>query len=113
MESALSNGSLDVLVFGGDGRRLRARWAQACVTHIPSSRYGGNGSARRAVVRIHQGRPALVVLLVRWMGHPERDVIVRACRLAGIPVIAVPGGSASAVGLIAMHLAASTTAGAS
>ncbi len=83
-----------IAIVGGDGRDHTIR-VTAEVRSYPSSRDGGNGTIRRAIAAIKRGKIQLVVLLVRWLGHPEYQSVVKACKVAGVRCLTVPRGSVS------------------
>ena len=75
-----------VAVFGGDGRHS-ARWEKRGeVRYFPSSGNGGNAGARRLEQAVRTGGVDLVVILIRWNGHPGTKRIRDLCSSLRVPV---------------------------
>ena len=83
----------DIALFGGD-----ARYGSDVpgLRTYPSSRTGGQGRIRSLLAAIGGGAISAVVILVRWVGHSERDAVHDACARAGLPCLDVPGGWSAA-----------------
>lgn len=98
------NEPLKILVVGGDPRRTFPTLDNVEVRRLGSRRYAGNGSIRSVQRIVRNRRVDLVVLLVRWMGHPAAETITAACKKAGVHWIRVPGGASSACRAVTLHL---------
>jgi len=101
----LQGGNMQIAVIGGN-RRWGIRLGRS-IRHFPSSREGGNGTIRAARDAIQGGAFDLVLFLVRWLGHPEFDALVSACRSAHVPHRIVTGGLSAARRSVQQVLAAS------
>lgn len=75
-----------VAVLGGDGRFDHGSVPGARVRVFQSSRYGGNGPARRLERSIRSGGVDMVIVLARWNGHSQVNHLRRLCRQLGVPV---------------------------
>ncbi len=75
-----------VAVLGGDGRFDPRSLPDARVRIFQSSRYGGNGPARRLERAIKAGGVDKVIVLARWNGHSQVNHLRRVCRQHGVPV---------------------------
>jgi hypothetical protein len=96
---------LTIAIIGGDGRHHAPRLIRATFRTFGSSRYG-SGNTRSAVAAIRSGTLGLVVLLVRWLGHPESHVLASTCRGAGVPILVVDGGMSAAWRAVRRFIAA-------
>lgn len=96
---------LRMLLVGGDGSRAFPAFPDGVdVVRVSSRRYDGNRSIQCALATLRKGNVDLVVLLVRWLGHPAHDALVAACKRTGVPLIRVSGGASSAIRAVALHL---------
>ena len=91
-----------VLVIGGDGRKSPSPLLY--IRFVPSCRYGGPARINHAVAAIRSGSVGLVVLLTRWLGHSEYQLIVRTCREANVRFIIARGGIATTLRAIGAAL---------
>ena len=87
--------SVAVAVVGGRRSPTIPDVVGAEVRHFPSSGYGGNGRHQSALAAIRGGGFALVLIVVRWMGHADSDGVRRACRNSGVRFRVVTGGMGS------------------
>jgi hypothetical protein len=94
-----------VAVVGGDGARQVPLVAGAVICQFPSVREGGNGRQQHAIAAIRGGAFALVLVVVRWMGHSHCDNVRRACRRSGVPCLVVVGGMASVARVVEAFVA--------
>lgn len=86
-----------IVVVGGDDRVHGINFGPGVtVRTFASPRYAGNGSTHRAFETIGRGAIDVVVLLVRWLGHPESRALIAACKSANIPVLTIAGGFSKA-----------------
>ncbi|MEQ1566319.1 MAG: hypothetical protein ABMA64_11825 [Myxococcota bacterium] len=95
-----------ILIIGGDERTAVLTDLGSGVRAYPSPRYAGTGSLRRALQAIVNGGVDLVVLLVRWLGHPDYHAVVDRCRSAGVRYLVVAGGYSAARRAVAEALGA-------
>jgi hypothetical protein len=86
---------LAIAVIGGDARQCAAHTDAATIRLFSSSNDGGNGRLRAALAAIRRGSFDVVVLL-RWLGHSDSQVMVSACAAAAIPARVVSGGMTAA-----------------
>ncbi len=91
---------INIAIVGGDERRGRDFPIGVRVRRFASNHFGGNGGLKRVLTAIASGTLDLVVLLVRWLGHPAADRVRSACKQAGVPCHNVSGGESSATRLI-------------
>lgn len=92
MDKGASSG-ISVAVIGGDGRHLTIRGV--ALHRFESAGDGGIGRQRSMVAAIRGGRFALVVVVVRWLGHGDSERARQACRRNGVPCRVVAGGMTS------------------
>lgn len=89
-----------IAIVGGDSHRFDLRRGDANLSFFSSSKYGGNGRLQSTLASIRRGSFDLVILMVRWLGHPESHALVAACRACQAPVRTVPGGISSVANLV-------------
>ncbi len=95
-----------VLIVGGDARTGALTALGTGFRAYPSPRNAGTGSVRRALRAIVSGTVDLVVLLVRWLGHPDFHAVVNRCRSVGVRYLVVAGGHSAARRAVAEALGA-------
>ena len=83
-----------IAVVGGNGRRVEVPGG-LCVRWYPSAKEGGHHSARRVLDAMAAGGVDVVLLLVRWLGHPLATRVRAEGRRVGVPVQFVLGGRSS------------------
>ena len=81
-----------ILIFGGDGRDHDLRLAGAEVRRFPGPRFAGNGRFRSGLSALETGEANLALGLARWLGHSDARALSRACAVAGVPLLWIPGG---------------------
>lgn len=86
---------ISVAIVGGC-RRIDDPPRHVSLICCPSSRYAGGARFRSALEAIRNRAVAIVIVLVRWLGHSEFHALTRACRAANVPLVVVPGGVSSA-----------------
>ena len=92
-----------VLVFGGDGRyKFDTTPFEDRVKVCPSSKRGGRARFQSGLAAIRGA--GLVIILTKWIGHPDRVAIETACRQAGVSFRSVYGGLSSARGIVRAFL---------
>ena len=85
-----------VVIIGGDARRGPAVPAHIVTRKFGSRRNAGNTALARAKGAIRPGRVDLVVLMVRWLGHPTSKAIRKHCARVGVPCRFVDGAHTAA-----------------
>lgn len=70
---------LRVAVFGGDGRKLGSFREGIDVRYFPSQSHSNRGM-RSLLSQIDRGDLDLVLLLTRWLGHPESWAVRDRCQ---------------------------------
>ena len=83
-----------IAIVGGDARN-HLSFPDATIRAFGSQKHG-SGHRRSLLDAIRFKHIDLVILLVRWLGHPERDRFVDACRKACVTYRVIPGGVSSA-----------------
>jgi hypothetical protein len=87
--------TISVAIVGGC-RRIDDPPPHISLVCCPSSRYAGAARFRSALEAIRNRAVAIVIVLVRWLGHSEFHALTRACRAASVQLVIVPGGVSSA-----------------
>lgn len=77
---------------GGDGRVFGCAVPDVVLAHFPSRRDGGARGPRAVASAIRHGTVALVVLLVKWLGHADFWAIKRLCASRGVRCVSLSGG---------------------
>ncbi|HMV65382.1 MAG TPA: hypothetical protein PKA64_00935 [Myxococcota bacterium] len=85
-----------VIIVGGDDRTLALEQVHPGLRAFPSAQLAGEGSKRRALLAITNGKPDLVIVLCRWLGHSDYHAIAERCRKAGVRLQRVLGGFTAA-----------------
>lgn len=81
-----------VAIYGGDGRHLHRFTAVGSFRVFSGNRYG-RGSLSALDEAIRTGSIDLVIVLVRFIGHPEYRALKRVCRSTGTMVRCFRGSS--------------------
>lgn len=82
-------------IVGGDERAWGGYPEGVEVRRYGSTRFKGNGALRQVLAAIASGGLDVVVLMVRWLGHPASEQVRAACSRGGIRCLVVPGGESS------------------
>lgn len=83
---------LRVVLVGGDQRTQLLVDEMEGLRSFPSSKCAGSGSIKRALATIPNGTTDIVVVLCRWIGHPDYYAIVDICQRARVRLVRVVGG---------------------
>lgn len=86
VKSKSSSSTVKIAVLGGDGRFRLPEFLDGAYTLFKSTRYGGNGEARRLEAGLRSGSFDKVILMVRWNSHSVTRHIKRLCKQLGVPV---------------------------
>lgn len=97
------------LVLGGDGRQVRQELQGVRIDVRGSFRKGGNGQLNSARTLVKNRSIDLVVLMVRWLGHSEVNVIKSDCKTSKVPYVCIPGGVSSMIVELERHFGITRT----
>lgn len=92
---AIHNSEVSIVIVGGDGRQRHHQIRNASIRCFASSKHG-NGNPRSVIAALRSGSVDLVILLVRWLGHPERHAIVATCRTQAVRYLVIERGMTAA-----------------
>jgi hypothetical protein len=79
------------LVIGGDDRNAPAL-LRLGVQYVPACRGSGTRLVARAIDRLGDGQIQHVIVLCRWISHPDFWALRAACRRHGVQLTLIQGG---------------------
>jgi hypothetical protein len=86
----------EIVIVGGDARQGDRLIRGFRIRAVASTKHGGAGEHRALIAAIRGGNIQLVLLLVRWLGHPESHAIAATCRAVGVRCLVVTAGLSAA-----------------